>query len=107
MLFFLFYIIISLLLSKINSLKYFRAYSLISDEILFISNEGIKFFKPETQIYSLICDLDIIQESSDLEFVSFVQSLYDNGNYIFCRVKQYIFIISYNDKNLTQKLTLD
>ena len=37
--------------------------------------------------------------------LSFAQSSYDQGNYLFCRIKQDIFIISYNDQSLIYTLT--
>lgn len=98
MLIFCFLFLLSLPITK--SFKYFRAYHLQSGEILLITEEGIKKLNLNTQIYSTIYEESLFSTKNDIQYISFAQSLYDEGEYLFCRIKQYIYIISNSSNNL-------
>ena len=103
-LYLLFYILI--IITNINSVKYFRAYNLLSQKILLISDEGISFFELEFENITSILDLNnTITSEEDLQFVSLIQPSYYNGN-IFCRIKENIYIISSNDFSLIKAFSL-
>ena len=93
------YIFIFIILN-INSFQYFRAYTLLSKDILFISEEGIIKYLIDTNNQITITSTDDItfENENILEFISFSQS--DDGKYILCRIKNYIYIISNDDNTL-------
>ena len=95
-----YYILFIFTILNINSFQYFRAYTLLSKDILFISEEGIIKYLIDTNSQITITPINnIIFDNGDiLEFMSFSQS--DDGNYIFCRIKNYIYIISNDDNTL-------
>ena len=93
---FKFYIFILAILN-INSYQFFKAYTLLSKDILFITEEGIIKYLIESDNQITITPIDVvITDSYELDFISFDQS--DEGNYILCRINNYIYIIS-NEEN--------
>ena len=105
---FLIYIlfIIFIIIPNIYSVKFFKAYNLLSQELLLISNEGIILLNSESGDKTNILSFnDIITNENDLQFVSFNQPSYLDRN-IICRVKEYIFIFSSLDYYLIKTLTL-
>ena len=84
--------LISLFIQLTKSFKYFRAYHLKSGEILLITEESIKLLNLTNQIQSTLYELNLFSSKDDIQYISFAQSLYDEGEYLFCRVKQLIYI---------------
>ena len=88
----LFFIIICLLIIPLQSFKYFRAYNLLSNYILLITDEGIAIYDPQLNQHRILTESNLINGASDIDFISFAQSPSEEGGYIFCRLKNYIFI---------------
>ena len=87
----LFMIICSLIIPSI-SFKYFKAHTLLSNNILLITNDGIIEYDPQSATSKTIMVSDLITSNNDLEFTSFAQFPSEEGGYIFCRLKEYIYI---------------
>ena len=98
---------IFLIIPNIYSVKFFRAYNLLSQELLLISDEGILLLNSESGEKTTIESFNnIITSEEDLQFVSFNQPSYLDQN-IICRVKEYIFVYSpLDDYYLLKALTL-
>ena len=84
-------IICSLIIPSI-SFKYFKAHTLLSNKILLITNDGIIEYDPQLVTLKTIMNTSIIGSNSDLEFTSFAQFPSEEGGYIFCRLKENIYI---------------
>ena len=71
----IYYLIIYSIIPKIHSLKYFRAYNLISSKkILLLSDEGIQLYDPNSRNITLILNLySMVSSTSSLELVSFAE----------------------------------
>ena len=66
--------IIFLIIPNIYSVKFFRAYNLLSQELLLISDEGILLLNSESGEKTIIQSFNnIITNEKDLQFVSFNQ----------------------------------
>ena len=87
----LFMIICSLIIPSI-SFKYFKAYTLLSNKFLLITTDGIIEYDPQSATSKTIMVSDLITSNNDLEFTSFAQFPSEEGGYIFCRLKEYIYI---------------
>ena len=100
----IFYFTIYLILPIYKSFKYFRAYNLLSGEILLITDEGIiKIDQTTAEQISLYSynNADILTSKDDIKYISFAQS--PLGNYLFCRIKQYIIIL-YSENGLANTI---
>jgi len=84
-------IICSLLIPSI-SFKFFNAYTLLSNNILLITNYGIIEYDPQSATSKTIMNSSLITSSTDQEYISFAQFPSEEGGYIFCRLKEYIYI---------------
>lgn len=102
---FLFFFVFCFIIPKIKTFHYFTAYNLLSGDILLITDEGIIKFDQDTQNQTLINEIDNFTDYEDLKYISFLQSPAELGNYLFCRIKQYIYIISSNSYNLINIIT--
>ena len=100
-----FFIIILLPITK--SFNYFRAYHLQSGEILLITEEGIKKLNLTTQEQTTIYEINLFTSKEDIQYISFAQSSDDEGDYLFYRVKQCIYIVSHSSNNLINTITQD
>ena len=88
----LFMIICSLIIPSI-SFKYFKAHTLLSNNILLITNEGIIEYDPQSATSKTIMNnSSLIPSDTDQEYISFAQFPSEEGGYIFCRLKEYIYI---------------
>jgi hypothetical protein len=88
-----FFITISSLIVPLKSFKYFKAYNLLSSNyILFITNEGILKYDSQLNQFITIENTNLIAENGDIYYISFAQSPLDQGGYIYCRLKNFIFI---------------
>ena len=92
------YFLIFLFIIPSQSIKYFKSFSLISQQILIVSNEGIHIYDPSEEEPALVKSIDLISGASDrdLELIAFAQSPSSEGGYVFCRIKQNIYIFSEN-----------
>ena len=102
---FRFFFVFCFIIPKIKTFHYFTAYNLLSGDILLITDEGIIKFDQDTQNQTLINEIDNFTDYEDLKYISFLQSPAELGNYLFCRIKQYIYIISSNSYNLINIIT--
>ena len=93
---FLFFIWICFFIIPNLSVKYFKFFYLISQEILIISDLGIIKYEPSDNSYTIILQYNLIFSEAELDFISFEQSPSEEGGYIFCRLKNNIFIFDEN-----------
>ena len=99
-----------ILLSMIIIIKpfnFFKPFNLLNNNILLVTEEGIYRFNLESQnailIYFFEKKVDmLIVENSDINKLSD-----DKGGYIFCKIDQYIYIISKNADSLIDILILN
>ena len=90
------FIICILFRITIKAFKYFKAFNLLSNDLIFITDEGIIKYNIESNEQKLIESFSIIQKGMDLEYISFAQFSLNEGGYILCRIKDYIYIFSKN-----------
>lgn len=83
----------SLLWIKIRTFKIFKAFNLLSNDILLVTDEAIMNFNPETNVQKEIINITLIENSSDLGFITIAQFTEEEGGYILCRIKDTIFFI--------------
>ena len=88
-----FLIILSLLWIKIANFKFFKAFNLLSNDILLITDEGIINYNPETKQQKLIINITLFDSFGELDYISFAQFSEEEGGYILCRVRDIIFFI--------------
>ena len=93
-------ILICLLIIPFQCIRYFKSFLLYSEEILLISDEGILKYDPSINNYSIIQESNLISSENDLDYISFTQSPAEEGGYIFCRLKNYIYMMDQNMNNL-------
>ena len=88
-----FFIIICSLIVPLKSFTYFKAHSLLSSNyILLITDEGILKYDSQLNQYNIIQNTNLITNNGDIYYISFAQSPLDEGGYIYCRLKNFIFI---------------
>ena len=90
----LFFIIFSLLKIQVISFRYFKAFNILSNDILLISDEGIIKYNIELDIKYLIVPLSMENPSITMEYITVNQFSSDDGGYIICRINEYIYILS-------------
>ena len=100
---YLFYFILIILINKIKTDKYFRAYALQSEDIILFSENGIKLIDKNLN-ESLIFNISLITKTNDLKYIFFSQFNFSRGNYLFCRLYQFIYIISLYDNLLIKTI---
>ena len=88
----IFIITICSIIIPLQSFTFFKAYNLLSDYILLITNEGIIKYDPQTKLCTTLTESELITGETDRYYISFAQSSSDEGGYIYCRLKNYIFI---------------
>jgi hypothetical protein len=86
--------IFSLLEVHIISFQYFKAFNILSSDILIISDEGIIKYNIELNITYLIVPLEMENPFVAIEFITFSQFSSDEGGYIICRINEYIYLLS-------------
>ena len=88
----LFLILIHLLLPYLKSFTYFKAFSLLSNDVALITDEGIIRYEISTgQKYS-IKPSNLIKSENDQDLIPFAQFHLDKGGYVICRIKSTIYI---------------
>ena len=88
-----FLIIFSLLWIKIENFVFFKAFNLISNDILLVSDEGIKNYNPETNTLKEIINITLFDSSGELNYITVSQFSEEEGGYILCRIQDTIFLI--------------
>ena len=96
----LFIILICLLIIPCQTIKYFKSFYLLSQEILLISDFGFLKYNQIDNSYAVKMQFNAIFSESELEFISFTQSSADEGSYVFCRIRSNIFIFDQNLNHL-------
>ena len=89
---FTFFMIICSLIIPSISFKYFKAYTLLSNKILLITNDGIIEYDPQSATSKTIMESSLISSGTDQKYISFAQFPSEEGGYVFCRLKEYIYI---------------
>ena len=96
---YLFIIIIFVLIIPSQSIKYFKSFTLLSNKIVIISNDGIYLYDPSEEEPTLVQSITFListESDADLELISFSQSPLSDGGYFFCRIKANIYIFDQN-----------
>jgi hypothetical protein len=91
----------------INSFTAFKPFSILNENILLVTEEGIYRFNLSSQDKYLISTIDNNVESDMIEYAVINKFSDDEGGYIFCKVFSNIYIISKNADNLIGILTID
>ena len=99
-------IIYGLIISS-KSIKYFKGFNLLSNNILFISDEGIIKYVPENDTKILVHPFNLITSETDLDYISFAQFPLDEGGHVFCRIKEYIYIYDEDLNNYFGNISID
>ena len=93
-----FFIIICLIIIPSKCFKYFKAFTLLSNNIVLITDKGIIKYNPQTGISQTIVELTfVIDQETEQEFFSFAQSPEEDGGTVFCRIKNYIYVFDESD----------
>ena len=79
-----FMIIFSLIIPSI-SFKYFKAYTLLSNKILLITNDGIIEYDPQSATSKTIMESNLITLDTDQNYISFAQSPSEEGGHVFIK----------------------
>ena len=82
----------SLLWIKIENFIFFKAFNLLSNDILLVTDEGILNYNPETNITIEIINITLF-DSGELNYISIAQFSDEEGGYILCRIQENIFFI--------------
>ena len=91
----LFTIILFTLKVPITSFKYFKAFNILSNDILLVTDIGIIKYNIETDSQYLIVSYNnMISTDGTLEFITVAQFSSEDGGYIICRINEYIYILS-------------
>ena len=91
----LFTIILFTLKVPITSFKYFKAFNILSNDILLVTDIGIIKYNIETDSQYLIVSYNnMINTDGTLEFITVAQFSSEDGGYIICRINEYIYILS-------------
>ena len=89
---FLFFIIFYLLIIHIKSFQYFKSFTLFSNDIALITEEGIIKYDQITKNKTLIIPVNLITSNDAKKCISFSQLPSDDGGYIFIRLKNFIYL---------------
>ena len=90
----LFFRIFFLLEVPVISFKYFKAFNILSRDVLLISDEGIIKYNIELDIRYLIVPISMENPSITIEYITVNQFSSDYGGYIICRINEYIYLLS-------------
>ena len=96
-----FFVIINLLIFRINSFKYYKAFNLLSKSILLITDEGFIKYDSESNTKNVILILNdtSINANYEIDYISFAQFSSDEGGYVFGRIREKIYYFSQNLEN--------
>ena len=91
-----FFVIINLLIFRINSFKYYKAFNLLSKSILLITDEGFIKYDSESNTKNVILILNdtSINANYEIDYISFAQFSSDEGGYVFGRIREKIYYFS-------------
>ena len=88
-----FLITFSLFWIKIENFIFFKAFNLISNDILLVTDEGILNYNPETNTTIEIINITLFNSFGELDYISIGQFSEEEGGYILCRIQDNIFFI--------------
>ena len=100
-----FLIILIWLNNPIISIKFFKAFTLLSKDILIIGDEGLYKYEIENKEQKIICYIELPIISS--EYMSFAQSPSNEGGYILCRIHNLLLILSESSEEVLGKMVID
>ena len=94
----LFFVIINVLIIGTSSFKYYKAFNLLSKNILLITDEGFIKYDLQSNIQTVIKLLNdtSINANYEIDFISFAQFASEDGGYIVGRIRQNIYLFSNN-----------
>ena len=95
----LYYAIIYTLIINIKSFQNFKAYNLISNDIVLITDQGIIRSNTSSGTQTSILESNIISSQNDQDYISFTQFPENEGGYAICRLKNTIYVFSDNLDN--------
>ena len=104
---FKFLIILIWLNDPIISIKYFKAFTLLSKDIIIISDEGLYKYEIENKNQKIISDIESIASIMNVEYISFAQFPSNEGGYILCRINNYILILSEDSEEIIGEIIID
>ena len=102
----IFVLVSYLLLKNINSFKFFKEFTLLSNDIALITDEGIIKYDQMTKVQTIIQPLSLITAIEDQNYISFSQLPISEGGYIFIRIKRYVLIYDETLNNYYQNFTI-
>ena len=91
---------------SVITFKYFKSFEFISNDLLLVTEEGIIKYNLDSGNQKIIISANIIRSENDLEFISFAQFPSNEGGFILCRIKEYIYILSEDGNSLYKNLTI-
>ena len=91
---------------KIKSFKFFKAFYILSNDLIIISDEGIIKYNINTGESNLLISSVFVEKNEQLDFLSIAQFPSDNGGYIVCRANVYIYLLSSDGSSIYGNITL-
>ena len=104
---FKFIIILFWLSSPINSFKNFKAFNILSKDIIIISDTGLFKYEIENKKQKNISDIQSISSTMNVEYISFAQFPSNEGGYILCRINNYILILSEDSEEIIGEIIIE
>ena len=89
----------------IISFKYFKAFTILSKDIIIISDEGIYKYQIENKNQTKISDIE--SSIMNVEYISLAQFPSNEGGYILCRINNYIIILSEDSEEIIGEIIID
>ena len=93
---FISFILFFLLSNKAYCFECFKAFNLISNDLLLITDEGLFKYNIESEKLTLIISNIIEKSDFNVEHLSFAQFPEEQGGLIICRIEQYVYFFSEN-----------
>ena len=100
-------LILFCLSSPINSIQYFKAFNILSKDIIIISDAGLFKYEIENQKQKNISDIQSISSTMNVEYISFAQFPSNEGGYILCRINNYILILSEDSEEIIGEIIIE
>ena len=100
-------LILICLTSPIKNIKYFKAFTILTKDIIIISDEGLFKYQIENKNTTKISDIEYIASIMNVEYISFAQFPSNEGGYILCRINNYILILSEDCEEIIGEIVID
>ena len=88
------------------SFKNFKAFNILSNDLLLISDEGIIKYNTETDEQNIIVSSELVTDSN-IQYITFAQFPSNEGGYIICRINELIYVLSEDASISYGKITLE